>query len=311
MKKILLLVIIFVALGSAFFSQSSLLGRLENIDLFASNSGFLIGRDQGNEGADFEDQDLHSRVEDIDNRFLDLSAWERPEGPPRVGLQVGHWKNQELPDEFQRLRERGGGTSGGGKAEWEVNLAIAEKTASLLRGQGIVVDIIPATIPIAYWADVFIAIHADGNKDPSVSGFKVASSYGCFRFGSLATSALSHLGEWGRGHEPALGQWGSHLRGNCSKDTGALRLVELLEIAYQEATDFELDSNVSHNMRGYYAFNWRNYEHALHPMTTAVILETGFLTSPHDRTVLIGNPDKAAEGIVNAIGQFLDEQNLL
>lgn len=301
MKKIFFFGIILIAF-SVTLSQSSLLERFGSINLFAPNAGLSINKDQSN-----KEIDPNFGVEDINNRSPNPSDWERPEGPPRVGLQVGHWKNKELPDEFQRLRERGGGTSGGGKAEWEVNLAIAEKTASLLRDQGIIVDILPATIPVAYWADVFIAIHADGNKDPSVSGFKVASPYGCFRLGSFTTNTVFDLGGWGGRHESAVGQWAPHVRTNCSQDTEASRLVELLEIEYQKATGFELDSNVSHNMRGYYAFNWRSYEHAVHPMTTAVILETGFLTSPHDQAILIGNPDKAAGGIVNAIMQFLEE----
>ena len=96
-----------------------------------------------------------------------------------------------------------------------------------------------------------------------------------------------------------------------SNDTGSPRLVELLETEYQQATDLSLDRNVTHNMRGYYAFNWRRYEHAVHPMTTAVILEAGFLTSPHDRAILIGDSRRAAEGIAKAVTQFLNEQDLL
>jgi len=284
-----------------FFLQSSFFERVIGINLFASSASLLVGGEQNSEEVGFEE---------IASRFPDLSDWQRPDGPPRVGLQAGRWKNKELPDEFERLRERGGGSSGGGKAEWEVNLKIAEKTASLLRDQGIIVDILPATIPVAYWADVFVAIHADGSENPSASGFKAASGYGCFSVNRPATSSVSHLGWEGR-HGSALGQWAPYLRSNCSQDTEAPRLVELLETEYKKATDLDVDSNVSHNMRGYYAFNWRRYEHALHPMTAAVILETGFLTSPHDRAILISNSDKAAEGVANAVTKFLDEKGLL
>ena len=48
----------------------------------------------------------------------------------------GRMVRQELPDELQRIRERGGGTNSEGKKEWEVNLAIVEKVAFLLRNQG-------------------------------------------------------------------------------------------------------------------------------------------------------------------------------
>src|SRR3989338_2508894 len=49
-----------------------------------------------------------------------LRNWNRPAGPPKVGLQAGHWKNDELPEEFGRLRGSTG-SAGGGRSEWEVN----------------------------------------------------------------------------------------------------------------------------------------------------------------------------------------------
>ena len=301
LKKLFLLGIILGAFGFVFYSQDFYPKRFGDINRFLSNASFSIEPEQNSKEAEFEEIDFNFSAEDIEGRFPNLSEWERPDGPPRVGLQVGHWKNKELPDELQRLRERGGGTSGGGKAEWEVNLAIAEKTASLLRAQGIIVDILPATIPVAYWADAFVAIHADGSENPNTSGFKVASAYGCF-FGFYSRRQPQQEGQ-----ESFFRQWASRLHGSCPQGNEANQLVELLEVEYKRATDLDLDSNISHNMRGYYAFNWRRYEHAVHPMTTAVILETGFLTSPHDRAILISNPDKAAEGIANAITQFLKE----
>jgi hypothetical protein len=57
-------------------------------------------------------------------------------------------------------------------------------------------------------------------------------------------------------------------------------------------------------MQNYYAFNFRRYEHALHPMTIGVIIETGFLTSPRDRGVIIDDPERAARGIVAAVKAF-------
>jgi hypothetical protein len=57
-------------------------------------------------------------------------------------------------------------------------------------------------------------------------------------------------------------------------------------------------------MQNYYAFNFRRYEHALHPMTIGVILETGFLTSARDREVILSDPDRAARGIVAAVRAF-------
>ena len=195
--------------------------------------------------------------------------WKRPEGPLRVGLQVGHWKNEELPDELERLRKRGGGSQGGGKKEWEVNLEIAKKVAKLLEDKGIVVDILPATVPEQYWADVVVAIHADGSEDPSTNGFKVA------------------------------GPW-RDITGKSSE------LANLIEQRYQQVTKMRIDPNVTRNMRGYYAFNWRRYRHSVHPMSTAVIIETGFLTNPSDRNILINKTSLVAEGISDALFDFFE-----
>ncbi len=204
-----------------------------------------------------------------DFRAPDLSNWQRPEGPIKVALQVGHWKASELPGELERLRERGGGTRGGGKAEWEVNLAIAEAVQEILGAKRILVDIIPATVPPSYFADVFIAIHADGNTNTNVSGFKVASPW----------HDLTDRSE---------------------------KLVAALEEEYRNSTGLRNDAGVTHSMRGYYAFNWWRYEHAINPMTVAAIIETGFLTNSEDQKILIKNPRKAAEGIAAGIIKFLN-----
>lgn len=202
-----------------------------------------------------------------------LENWQRPEGPPKVALQVGHWKNDELPEELEKLKVSGG-SSGGGKSEWEVNLPIVEETAKILEQKGIEVDILPATVPPLYWADVFIAIHADGSTDTSKSGFKIAAPW------------RDYTGK-------------------------APDLVDYLESSYQEATSLPKDQNITRNMRGYYAFSWWRYEHAIHPMTTAVIIETGFLTNPSDRSLLINKPEIPAHGIAEGIHSYLINEGLL
>lgn len=201
-------------------------------------------------------------------KYGDLSRWVRPEGPLRVGLQAGHWKNSELPDELKRLRESGGGTSNGSVTEWEVNLKIAEETKKILEKEGIAVDILPATIPPGYYADAVVAIHADGNINPATSGFKVAA--------------------------PRRDMSGK-----------ADELVKIIEETYQHQTNLEKDSNISRNMTGYYAFSWRRYEHSTHPMASAVILETGFLTNPTEAKMLINNPELPASAIAEALITFL------
>jgi len=178
------------------------------------------------------------------------AEWEPPEGPVRIALQAGHWKAADA-----------------GTAEWEVNLAVAETTAGLLRELGYEVDILPAVVPPGYRAHLFIAIHADGSNDPNASGYRVATP-----------------------SRDATGR--------------ASGFADLLEKSYGEATSIRLLPTVTRRMRNYYAFNFRRYEHALHPMTIGVIIETGFITSARDRRVILNEPKKAARGIVNAIVEF-------
>ena len=204
----------------------------------------------------------------LEPKLLLLKDWQRPEGPLRVGLQVGHWKNSEVPAELEGLKQNAGGARGGGKYEWEVMLNIALLAADQLRAKGIEVDILPTTVPPDYYADAFIALHADGNLNQSVSGFKIA-----------------------------------HPRRDYSGKSASLESI--LYEQYAAATGFERDPNVTSRMRGYYAFNWRRYEHSIHPMTPAVILETGFLTSPYDQRILIHDPQVAVSGIVQAVLKFL------
>lgn len=202
-----------------------------------------------------------------------LSTWKRPEGPARVGLQVGHWKNEEVPEELERLLGNTGAT-GGGKAEWEVNYAIASHAAQLLEAQGVLVDILPTTVPKEYWADVFLAIHADGNTDTSLSGYKFANSWRDYT-GKAAT------------------------------------LMQHLDDAYAQHVDLPKDTAISRNMRGYYAFAWWKFEHAIHPMTVAAIAETGFLTNKNDRQLLIDSPEIPGEALAEGIMKYLNELQLI
>lgn len=191
--------------------------------------------------------------------------WEPPEGPVRIALQAGHWRAHEAPPELRGLRDNG--TRGGGKAEWEANLEIARRAATMLEDLGYAVDILPAVVPPGYRAHLFVAIHADGSADPRATGYRVAAP-----------------------RRDATGR--------------AWRMARLLERSYGEATGLRRLDDVTRRMRNYYAFNFRRYEHALHPMTIAVIIETGFLTSARDRRVILEDPDRAARGIVDAVTAF-------
>lgn len=191
--------------------------------------------------------------------------WEPPEGPVRIGLQAGHWRADEAPRELSGLR--GNGTRWAGTAEWEVNLAIARRAGAQLEEMGYEVDLLPAVVPPSYRAHLFISIHADGSNDPGASGYRVAPP-----------------------RRDATGR--------------AAEMAALLERSYGDATGLPRVPTVTRRMRSYYAFNFRRYEHALHPMTIGVIIETGFLTSAKDRQVILNDPERAARGIVEAVTAF-------
>src|SRR5205807_5807509 len=92
-----------------------------------------------------------------------------PPGQKRIGLQAGHWQNDQVPPELGRLQA---GAVGGGKQEWQVNLDVAERTAALLQASGVEVDVLPATVPPRYRANLFLALHADGDPAGEARGFK-------------------------------------------------------------------------------------------------------------------------------------------
>lgn len=205
--------------------------------------------------------------------YASLINWKRPDGPAKVALQAGHWKTNEAPEEQKRLRGNTG-ASGGGKSEWEVNMEIAKITKELLEKKRIKVEILPTTIPPDYWADVFVSIHADGSEDSSKTGFKAATPR-------------------------------RDMSGNADK------LLSMVENNYEKATELIKDPNVTRNMRGYYAFGWWRYEHSVHPMTTAIILETGFLSSPSDRKIIVDQPEVSAKGLADGIVEYLASEKII
>lgn len=208
-----------------------------------------------------------SEVPPLDSWQQLKKNWQRPPGPPRVGLQIGHLNNEQVPEELENLRGNTGAQAGG-FTEVEVNMLIAEEIAIVLRSKGIIVDILSATVPPDYWADTFVAIHADGSTDTRVSGFKIASPW-------------------------------RDLTGKSEQ------LVELLNTSYQAKTGLRKDENITRNMRGYYAFSWWRFDHSIHPMTTAVIVETGFLTNRSDRKLITEQPQIPAQALAEGIEQFL------
>jgi len=191
--------------------------------------------------------------------------WRPPDGPVRIALQVGHWRADEAPRELSGLRRNGANWNG--THEREFNLVMVRRTAAMLEELGYVVDILPAVVPPDYRAHLFLAIHADASNDPGARGYRVSAP-----------------------RRDATGR--------------AQDFVDLLHQTYGPATGIRRLRDTTRRMRNYYAFNYRRYEHALHPMTIAAIIETGFLTNAGDRDVIMNQPERVARGIVDAIKAF-------
>lgn len=190
-----------------------------------------------------------------------VAAW-------RVGLQVGHLRIEELPEDQARLRGQVGG-GGGGHREVEINGAIVLRAAALLAARGVTVDILPAAVPPGYRADAFVAIHCDANGNAGLRGHKLA-----------------------RYRESLIPE----------RDDA---LIAALGDTYAAATGLPRDPGVSWNMTGYYAYNARRYTSVIDRQTPSAIFELGFLTHPLDRAALVGRQDLIAAALADGIMRFL------
>ena len=201
---------------------------------------------------------------------LDLREWHRlflaSPLERRIGIQVGHWKLDELPAELERLKASPGARYGE-IDETRVNLAIAGSLAEMLESSGIRVDILPATVPPGYFADALIAIHADGANRPGARGWKIASP-------------------WRGSHASKL-------------------LEQAMALRYGSITGLPEDVyGVTEGMRGYYAFSPHRVHHAASSLTPAVIVETGFLTVKQDRAVIVDHPEVVAKALTVGILRY-------
>lgn len=191
-----------------------------------------------------------------------------PTGPRHVGIQAGHWKTDDVPEELAQLRVLGGAVWSN-ITERDYVLGIAQKVALKLQAKGYIVDLLPTTVPAGYVADAFVAIHADGDETGTARGFKIA-------------------------HGDRRTPFDEALR-------------EILGQEYWKSTDLPVDTNVTPAMLEYYAWRWEKYQTTLSPFTPAIVIETGFITSAADRSVLLLKPDKVVDGIVNGVERFLRE----
>jgi hypothetical protein len=185
-----------------------------------------------------------------------------------VAIQAGHWKSAELPEPLARLRTSTGAV-GGGRTEPQVTLDIAQRVARLLRSKGRTVEVLPATVPTGYEADLFISLHADGNASSQPRGYKVST------------------------------RWRSEV---AALDA---TLVQSIEDGYGKVTGMPQDPSITRAMRGYYAYStYRGEEYRLSGSTPAAILEMGFMTSAADRALMFNKPDVVARGVVAGIDNF-------
>jgi N-acetylmuramoyl-L-alanine amidase len=192
----------------------------------------------------------------------------------RVGIQVGHWLTENRPDESAHLRQSYG-VRYGEISEVQVNYQVAIRVKTLLESRGIQVDLLHATVPPAYTADAFVALHADGSvpvDQHAHHGWKMAVPF-------LAPPASRHL-------------------------------LSIMSDEYQHAVDLPNDNErVTNRMRFYNAFNFYRYVHAIDPTTPAVIVEMGYLTHPADRALLLEQPDLLAQALAMGILRYLDEHD--
>lgn len=189
------------------------------------------------------------------------------QSPRRIAIQAGHWKVTEAPLEFPNLRFSGGG-SVSGVNEVDITLDIAQRVVAGLMERGYAVDLLPATVPPSYLADVFVALHADSDLTGTAGGFKAANGTYRSPYDDLLTRTIIER--------------------------------------YQAGTGLPQNERVTVGMTDYYAFAWFRYVHALAPHTPATILEMGFISHPTDRDMMLSEQDRVASAIVDGIVRFLD-----
>lgn len=198
-----------------------------------------------------------------------LPRWaaNRLKGQVRVGLQVGHLSAADQPEELAVLRYSTGAHYGG-LDEVSVNAAVVEALAARLRARGALVDVLPATVPVRYRADLVLSVHADANEDETRNGYKSA-----------------HFWPERNAREPLL--------------------KVLIDRAVASGTGLaDDDRNVSGNMFGYYAFNDRRFRHAVAPGTPALLVELGYLSSSADRRLLT-RPEALAAALEEGVAAYL------
>ncbi len=192
---------------------------------------------------------------------------------PRVGIQIGHYKAIEQPEELKNIRYSTGAQVGK-ITEVEINIAVAKMLRDMLEARGIIVDMLPATVPKNYNADVFISIHADASLDKKRRGYKSA--------------------------------YFTPVRNNKDK----LLKAKIDESYFYFMGLPDDDANVSGAMLEYYSFNKNRFKHAISKKTAGIIVEIGYISNSRDLQ-LIKDPVNPAYALKVGIVKYLKAQGLL
>jgi len=191
---------------------------------------------------------------------------------PRVGIQIGHYKAIEQPEELKNIRYSTGGQVKD-ITEVATNKSVAIMLKEMLNARGIDADILPATIPPNYRADVFISIHADASPNPKRRGYK--SAY----------------------FMPDRNDWDKMLK----------KLVDESYFYFMGLPDD--DNNVSGDMLEYYAFNKR-FKHSISKKTPGLIVEIGYISNKDDLAA-IKDPVNPAYALKVGIVKYLQARKLI
>ena len=189
--------------------------------------------------------------------------------PVKIALQIGHLDVAKHPDELANLRQNTGGLARG-VAEIDINKTVAAIVKKQLEYYGLKVELLPATVPPNYQADVFVSIHADSSTDKKRRGYKSAFAL-------------------------------------PERNTSDKLLKSLIDASFFNASGLPDDHiNVSSNMTEYYAFNKSKFLHTIAKETPAVIIEMGYLSHEQD-IIFLKDTKRPATALTEGILKFLNE----
>lgn len=183
------------------------------------------------------------------------TALPTPNWAQRIGVVAGHRGNDS------------GAVCPDGLTEAEINLSVAERVVTNLRGLGYTVDLLDEFDPRLndYQAAALVSIHANTCRDfgEPVSGFIIAAS---------------------------VGRISSRM-----EDT---KLVECIARTYEAATQLTRRMETTVDMTDYHTFR------EIHSLTPAAIIELGFMLG--DRALLTEQPELLAQGISDGVVCYFD-----